>query len=89
MKYTRGLENEIARLREENRRLVNSILGLADIPPMPRYARQRRALAAGESGRPNTEYAAGRAKDAAPVHAQAAAARMSNAAVPSQMTSRR
>lgn len=32
--YTRALENEIGRLRAENRGLVNSILGLAGIPPM-------------------------------------------------------
>ena len=32
--YTRSLEEEIARLRAENRALVNSILGLAGIPPM-------------------------------------------------------
>lgn len=33
------LEEEIARLREENRALVNSILGLAGIPPVPRRSR--------------------------------------------------
>ena len=32
--YTRALENEVGRLRAENRALVNSILGLAGIPPM-------------------------------------------------------
>ena len=32
--YARALEEEIARLRAENRGLVNSILGLAGIPPM-------------------------------------------------------
>lgn len=31
---TRALENEVARLRAENRALVNSILGIAGIPPM-------------------------------------------------------
>lgn len=42
------LEEEVARLREENRALVNSILGLAGIPPMPRRnaaARPRAELA--------------------------------------------
>ena len=34
MRYTRTLEEEIARLRAENRALVNSILGVAEIPPM-------------------------------------------------------
>jgi hypothetical protein len=33
-RYTRTLENEVARLRAENRALVNSILGVAGIPPM-------------------------------------------------------
>lgn len=37
---TRVLEEEVARLREENRALVNSILGLAGIPPM-RVARSQ------------------------------------------------
>src|SRR5690348_14900353 len=32
--YARALEEEVARLRAENRALVNSILGLAGIPPM-------------------------------------------------------
>jgi hypothetical protein len=38
-RYTRALENEIARLRAENRALVNSILGVAGIPPMRAAAR--------------------------------------------------
>lgn len=33
-RYTRALEDEVARLRAENRALVNSILGVAGIPPM-------------------------------------------------------
>ncbi|MFZ0857760.1 MAG: hypothetical protein WAN10_12995 [Candidatus Acidiferrales bacterium] len=33
-RYTRALEEEILRLRAENRALVNSILGVAGIPPM-------------------------------------------------------
>lgn len=33
-RYTRALEEEVARLRAENRALVNSILGVAGIPPM-------------------------------------------------------
>lgn len=32
--YTRYLEAEVARLRDENRALMNSILGTAGIPPM-------------------------------------------------------
>ncbi|HEV2287413.1 MAG TPA: hypothetical protein VGR81_00510 [Candidatus Acidoferrales bacterium] len=32
--YVRALEDEVARLRAENRALVNSILGVAGIPPI-------------------------------------------------------
>jgi hypothetical protein len=43
--YTRSLEDEIARLRIENRALLNSILGIAGMPPLPletKIARERR-----------------------------------------------
>lgn len=33
-RYTRALEAEVARLRVENRALLNSILGIAGIPPI-------------------------------------------------------
>jgi hypothetical protein len=33
-KYTRALEGEVARLRGENRALLNSILGIAGVPPI-------------------------------------------------------
>ena len=33
-RYTRALEDELARLRAENRALLNSILGIAGIPPL-------------------------------------------------------
>jgi hypothetical protein len=33
-RYTRALEGEVARLRAENRALLNSILGIAGIPPV-------------------------------------------------------
>lgn len=33
-RYVRGLEDEVARLREENRALLNSLLGTAGIPPL-------------------------------------------------------
>ena len=36
--YTRALEDEVARLRTENRALVNSILGVAGMPPLRREA---------------------------------------------------
>jgi len=44
-RYTRSLEDEISRLRTENRALVNSILGIAGIPPLrlnAELARDRR-----------------------------------------------
>lgn len=34
-RYTRLLEREVARLRAENRALLNSILGVAGVPPLP------------------------------------------------------
>lgn len=34
-RYTRALESEVDRLRAENRALLNSILGIAGIPPIP------------------------------------------------------
>jgi hypothetical protein len=34
-RYTRALEAEVARLRAENRALLNSILGIAGVPPIP------------------------------------------------------
>ncbi|MHB8484258.1 MAG: hypothetical protein ACYDCM_00805 [Candidatus Acidiferrales bacterium] len=40
-RYTRALEDEVARLRAENRALVNSILGVAGIPPMRMVAAAR------------------------------------------------
>ena len=33
-RYVRGLEEEVARLRAENRALLNSLLGTAGIPPL-------------------------------------------------------
>ena len=47
---TRLLEQEIARLREENRALVNSILGIAGIPPVRIARRQMSAAATDERG---------------------------------------
>lgn len=46
-RYTRALEDEIARLRAENRALINSILGVAGIPPMRAATLARVALADG------------------------------------------
>jgi hypothetical protein len=33
-RYTRALEDEVMRLRAENRALMNSILGVAGVPPL-------------------------------------------------------
>jgi hypothetical protein len=33
-RYTRSLEDEVKRLRAENRALVNSVLGIAGLPPL-------------------------------------------------------
>jgi len=33
-RYVRGLEDEVARLRAENRALLNSLLGTAGLPPL-------------------------------------------------------
>lgn len=45
-RYTRALEDEVARLRAENRALVNSVLGIAGIPPMRIREAAERANAA-------------------------------------------
>jgi hypothetical protein len=34
-RYVRALEGEVERLRAENRALLNSILGIAGVPPIP------------------------------------------------------
>jgi hypothetical protein len=34
-RYTQALEAEVARLRAENRAMLNSILGIAGVPPIP------------------------------------------------------
>lgn len=39
-RYVRGLEDEVARLRAENRALLNSLLGTAGIPPLGPEATQ-------------------------------------------------
>lgn len=40
-RYVRGLEHEVARLRAENRALLNSLLGTAGIPPLGPETLQR------------------------------------------------
>jgi hypothetical protein len=45
-KYTRALESEVARLRVENRAMLNSILGIAGVPPIVVAADDPAAVAA-------------------------------------------
>jgi hypothetical protein len=63
--YTRALESEIAHaraeivlLRAENRAPLNSILGIAGIPPIPQPTFTAPSPAAGHSGSP-TQYSGG------------------------------
>ena len=72
-RYTRSLEEEIARLRAENRALVNSILGVAGIPPLKLDAEVERELRA---ERANARPAA--AEPAAPAPARAGALMSAN-----------
>ena len=60
-RYTRALEDENARMRAENRALLNSILGIAGIPPLRMDAeieRQRGGdvRAGSRSGKGGTSY---------------------------------
>ena len=55
-RYTRALEEEVLRLRAENRALVNSILGVAGVPPLkiegsPNARANGAALNLGEAAR--------------------------------------
>ncbi len=70
-RYTRLLEAEVARLRAENRALLNSILGIAGIPPIPVAAPE---LASGEGLR-STSIEAKSGLDRAGVARLAAATR--------------
>src|ERR1700685_4413042 len=47
-KYTRTLEADVARLRADNRALLNSILGIAGVPPIPARAADADKMLAGE-----------------------------------------
>lgn len=49
-RYTRALEIEVARLRAENRALLNSILGIAGVPPLPTDAPPLASIGASLSG---------------------------------------
>ncbi|HLW83381.1 MAG TPA: hypothetical protein VKS20_15185 [Candidatus Acidoferrales bacterium] len=63
--YTRALEEEVERLRAQNRALVNSILGVAGIPPM-RVAPHSAVVKArrGSPGRPKDRPCAGKSEAA-------------------------
>jgi hypothetical protein len=53
--YTRLLEAEVARLRAENRALLNSILGIAGVPPVAAEAAPEGSLRGAPSASPATE----------------------------------
>jgi hypothetical protein len=67
-RYVRMLEEEVARLRGENRALVNSLLGTAGFPPIALEEEVRRGFAAMPAVRKRTwsqiarerEFAAGK-----------------------------
>jgi hypothetical protein len=63
--YTRALEEEVTRLRAQNRALVNSILGVAGIPPM-RVAPHSAVVGATltSSGRPKGRACVGKSEAA-------------------------
>jgi hypothetical protein len=58
-KYTRGLEAEVARLRDENRALLNSILGIAGVPPVMVTAAEAEGTTASASTASAASAAAG------------------------------
>ncbi|MFZ0884371.1 MAG: hypothetical protein WAN14_13325 [Candidatus Acidiferrales bacterium] len=78
-KYSTSLEAEVARLRAENRALLNSILGIAGVPPItigaegPTMASQAPAAASATAGQksvtPGSANPRVRAKDAVSVAA--------------------
>ncbi len=69
-RYVRMLEEEVARLRGENRALVNSLLGTAGFPPIALEEEVRRGFSAISPVRKRTwsqiarerEFAAGRSE---------------------------
>ena len=78
-RYTRALEADVARLRAENRALLNSILGVAGVPPIV-VAENTISPGAGlrmpaGAVTPNSSVAAGSAAAAAAMQQKRAAAR--------------
>ncbi len=65
-RYTRVLETEIRRLRAENHALINSIIGVAGIPPLRLGAEiERERRVAGPSSAPASDEAASGSRAAA------------------------
>lgn len=62
-RYTRLLERELARLRAENRALLNSILGIAGVPPLPLEAPPEDFAMAGTGGVPENRVRSDRSRD--------------------------
>jgi len=65
-RYTRALEDELARLRAENRALLNSILGIAGIPPLRLEAELARDQRIAAAAAPGAHAASAPARHAAP-----------------------
>ena len=63
-KYTRALEREVARLRVENRALLNSILGIAGVPPIVVPVEELTAPVAVQVATEKTAHERGRAPEA-------------------------
>jgi hypothetical protein len=59
-RYTRTLEAEVARLRAENRALLNSVLGIAGIPPIPAASPDPACAAGAASSAPTNDISGGR-----------------------------
>lgn len=60
-RYTRGLETEVMLLRAENKALLNSILGIAGVPPVPEVLAESAAETDDEAARVALREAGGTA----------------------------
>ena len=65
-RYTRTLEAEVSRLRAENRALLNSILGIAGVPPISVAESELKTDAAAMAAEPEIRTPAATGEAAAP-----------------------
>jgi len=86
-RYTAGLEAEVARLRAENRALLNSILGIAGVPPVTVVAEAAVVAARRGAGAPSDTAAAASDKAGAPNDKTAAAKSGARIAAPTRRRS--